>query len=171
MTASGEPLEKAAIKPPLWNGRTTIQASQIYRLYFHGPSFQVLEGVQRSEDGVIGKLQPNLPSLSGDRVTFLTKPALVELCLQTAGIWEIGRTGVLALPGSIGSLKFYEVRSNGTDIYAQVQPREDDGKARFDAQVVDARGHIYLELKDYRTSPLPYPVETDLLRPLAGLVD
>ena len=29
---------------PEWNGSYTVQAEDIYQLYFHGPAFQVLEG-------------------------------------------------------------------------------------------------------------------------------
>ncbi|NPV74744.1 MAG: SDR family oxidoreductase [Anaerolineae bacterium] len=168
---SNEALEKAAVKPPHWNGAYKVEAEQIYRLYFHGPTFQVLEGVQRSEEGVTGKLRADLPPIIGDRQTSLTRPALVELCLQTAGIWEIGKTGVLGLPGSIGSLKLYEVRASDAAIFAQVQPRQENGHLSFDAQVVDARGRLYLELKDYRTSPLPYAVESGLIEPLKKLVE
>ena len=167
-----EPLEKAVIEPPHWNGAYKVSAEQIYRLYFHGPSFQVLEGVQRAEGGgVTGKLRTDLPLISGDRQTSLTRPALVELCLQTAGIWEAGKTGVLALPGSIGLLKLYEVRPSDTAIFAQVQPRGENGHLSFDAQVVDSRGRLYLELKDYRTSPLPYAAESSLIEPLKKLVE
>jgi hypothetical protein len=165
------PLEEMTVKPPEWNGAYTVQAADIYRLYFHGPSFQVLEGVQRSGDAVLGKMNRSLPSITAEGEPDLTTPVLVELCLQTAGVWEAGATGTLALPSSIGELTLYKAEPNGVPIYAEVKPGQDeDGRMCFDARVIDAAGHLYLELHDYRTSPLPYTVEQELLKPLQELV-
>jgi hypothetical protein len=105
---------------------------------------------------VLGKLRKNLPPSTSDG-RFLNVPILVELCFQTAGIWETGSTGVLALPQSIESLRLYEQEVNGVTIYAEVTPVNDiDGSLHFDARVVDEKGNLYLDLKNYRASPLPY---------------
>jgi malonyl CoA-acyl carrier protein transacylase len=157
-------------KPPHWNGGATVGSADIYRLYFHGPSFQVLEGVQCSGTHVLGKLQSDLPPLMAGSENMISMPALVELCFQTAGIWEAGSTGVLGLPRSIQNLTLFRGSTNGTPIYADVKPRQDKNGLSFDARVVDAKGQVYLEIEGYRTSPLPYSVETDLLEPLKVLV-
>jgi NADP-dependent 3-hydroxy acid dehydrogenase YdfG/acyl carrier protein/3-hydroxymyristoyl/3-hydroxydecanoyl-(acyl carrier protein) dehydratase len=165
-------LESAIVAPPVWNGAYTVQPEDIYKLYFHGPAFQVLDGVQRSGDSVLGKLNKNLPGLTSEENRMVSTPVLVELCLQTAGIWEVGATGTLALPRSIGCLKLYRTRVNGVPIFAEVVPtRDENGALSFDARVVDAKGHLYLELNNYRTVPLPYSVESDLLSPLKGLME
>ncbi|NPV56113.1 MAG: SDR family oxidoreductase, partial [Anaerolineae bacterium] len=162
-----EPLEACSAPPPHWNGAKKLTAKEIYKLYFHGPSFQVLEAVQQDEQQVLGKLRRNLPPLTTEEREFSTSPALVELCLQTAGIWEIGATGTMALPRSIGSLRVYRTTPNGVPIYAAVKPLAgEDGRIRFDAVVVDAKGRVYLEMDDYRTEPLPYSVEKEQLEPL-----
>jgi len=101
----------------------------------------------------------------------VTTPVLVELCMQTAGIWEAGTTGALALPSSIGELRLYRITPNGQPIYAAVTPVQDpQGNLVFNARVVDAKGRVYLELDNYRTSRLPYSVDEKLLMPLRGLV-
>ena len=82
----------------------------------------------------------------------------MELCFQTAGIWEIGKTGIMALPRSIESLTLYRQNVNGAAIYAEVKPYPSgNGELHFDARVVNSKGRLYLELKD--TAPLPcrYP--------------
>ena len=128
---------EANAKAPEWNGRYTVKAEDIYRLYFHGPAFQ----------------------------------ALVELCFQTAGIWEIGKTGTMALPRAIESLTIYRQSINGANIYAVVIPSASaNGELHFDARVVDSYGRLYLDLKDYRTSPMPDAVEPSLLAPLQELM-
>ena len=157
---------------PGWNGSYTVKADDIYRLYFHGPAFQVLEGVQRSGETVLGKLNKSLPAFTGGDQVLLSTPTLVELCFQTAGIWEVGKTGTLALPRSIQSLTLYRQSINGAAIYAEVKPvRTRDGAFSFDARVVDAHGRLYLEMKDYRTTPLPYAAQKELLMPLRGLFE
>lgn len=164
--------DEPTVQPPEWNGAYTVQPEDIYRLYFHGPAFQVLDGVQRSGEGVLGRLRANLPGITDGDVQLITTPVLVELCLQTAGVWEIGATGAMALPRSIGSLKIYRPEKNGEPIFAEVVPSQaEDGEIRFDARVVDGKGRLYLELNDYRTVRLPYTVEQDLLAPLKGLVE
>ncbi len=167
----GTELNQPTMEPPVWNGAYTVDAKDIYKLYFHGPSFQVLDGVQRSGETVLGKLHRNTPSITAEVQEMLTTPVLLELCMQTAGIWEAGATGVLALPSSIGELRLYNLTPNGQPIFAAVTPIQDaEGNFTFNASVVDAKGRIYLELDNYRTSRLPYTVDEKLLTPLRELV-
>ena len=164
-------VQEANAKVPEWNGNYTVKAEDIYRLYFHGPAFQVLEGVQRSGTGLIGKMNRNLPSILSTEHTLLSTPTLVELCFQTAGIWEIGKTGTMALPSSIECLTLHRQSVNGANIYAEVEPKTSrNGELHFDARVVDSKGRLYLELKDYRTTPMPDAVEPILLVPLQELM-
>jgi NAD(P)-dependent dehydrogenase (short-subunit alcohol dehydrogenase family) len=164
-------IREANSKAPNWNGHYTVKAEEIYKLYFHGPAFQVLEGVQRSGDTVLGKLNKELPAITSLGHSLLSTPTLVELCFQTAGIWEIGKTGTMALPRSIQSLTLYRQSINGAAIYAEVRPvMSASGELSFDARVVDSNGRLYLELKEYRTSPMSDKVEPALRAPLLELM-
>lgn len=160
-------LPKAHSNPPDWNGGEMVKTEDIYRLYFHGPSFQILEGVQKSGEHVIGKMRTEPPPMIAQRRPDLLIPILVELCFQTAGLWEAGKTGILGLPSSIGHLTLYSCPPrNDAPIYAEVTPHPSaEGSLSFDARVMDAAGNLYLEIKEYRTSPLPYPIEQELLKP------
>jgi NAD(P)-dependent dehydrogenase (short-subunit alcohol dehydrogenase family) len=159
------------VTPPEWIGAYTVQAEDIYRLYFHGPAFQVLDGVQLSGNTVLGRLSSHLPPFTSGGLELLSTPVLVELCLQTAGIWEAGKTGTLCLPSSIGFIHLYSTKVDGIPVYAEVTPvRNANGQISFDARVVDAKGHLFLELRDYRTTPLPYTVEGKILAPMQALV-
>ena len=159
------------VTPPQVDETVVVKAEDIYRLYFHGPSFQVLESVSRTNGQVLGRLRAERPPILSVEQPLVTAPVLLELCLQTAGIWEAGQTGVLALPRAIGRVCFYDVQPNGEAIYAEVHPEHDEDGLRFQARVVDARGQVYLEMEDYRTSPLPYAVQEELLAPLKVLVN
>ena len=131
----------------------------------------MLEGVQRSGNGLLGKLNSRRPGLVAGAKQDPSVPVLVELCFQTAGLWEAVKTGVMALPRSIQSLKIYPHHVNGVPIFAEVHPTMENGSLTFDARVVDAKGHLYLEMKDYRTSPLPYSADQELTTPLKVLVE
>jgi malonyl CoA-acyl carrier protein transacylase len=155
---------------PIWGKETAVCSEDIYKLYFHGPSFQVLDCAQKSGDHVMGRLAKNIPTEASGETQSITTPLLVELCFQTAGLWEAGTTGIMALPHSIGTLTIYPRRVNGEPIFAEVTPRIEEGKVCFDARVVDAKGHMYLELSNYQTAPLPYAAEPELIEPMKALL-
>ena len=168
--AKSRKTEKLAI-PPEWNSGLTIKSEDIYKLYFHGPTFQVIDEAQRSNNLILGRLQTNLPPLTIENQPVLSTPLLVELCFQTAGLWEAEATGYMGLPRSIQRLTLYKQHLNGAAIYAEVKPViEQSGMMHFDARVVDAEGRLYLEMKNYRTIPLPYTVDKKLTAPLKVLV-
>ena len=156
--------------PPKWGKHKEVSSAEIYRLYFHGPSFQVLEAAQRSGDNVLGKFNKKLVSIPADEPGLFTTPLLIELCFQTAGLWEAGTTGILGLPHSIGELKVYRNYLNGSAIYAVVKPKFRDGELYFDARVMDAKGNVYLDLTDYRTTPQSDPAEVQLVEPMKMLL-
>ena len=160
-----------ALQPPVWLDKESICADDIYKLYFHGPSFQVLECAQRSGEQVLGKLTANLLPITDGGKGGKNTPLLVELCFQTAGLFEAGINGVMGLPSSIESLTVYREASGKGDLYAVVSPSEENGMLSFNAKVVDEQGNTYLELKNYRTSALPYSVEPELVAPLKVLLN
>jgi hypothetical protein len=168
--AAKVPTSDAVAIPPKWKKKESVKAKDIYKIYFHGPSFQVLQSAQLSEGKILGEFNKNLVSVSADEPSLFTTPLLIELCFQTAGLFEAGATGTLALPQSIGTLKIFKQPLNGAAIFAEVKTREMNGKYSFDARVVDAKGNVFLELTDYQTSPMPNPAEKDLVEPLKILV-
>jgi hypothetical protein len=168
--AANMPVSEVVAIPPKWMKKQSVKAEDIYKIYFHGPSFQVLHAAQLSEGKILGEFNKNLGGIFADEPELLSTPLLIELCFQTAGLVEASVTGMLALPQSIGTLKIYKQPMNGIAIFAEVKTREVDGRFSFDARVVDARGNVFLELTDYQTSSMANPAEKDLLEPLKILV-
>jgi len=133
---------------------TTVGRQAIYRTYFHGPAYQVLEGVRLVDGLATGVLRRGLPPNAADPgASELVGPRLVELCFQTAGILEIADRSVLGLPAALGSLTVYR-RAPDVELFAEARSRVEGG---FDGRVLDARGNVYLELSGYRTVALPEP--------------
>ena len=133
-----------------------IPAEAIYRVYFHGPAYQVLERADVQGDTAIGLMTADLPpnTTPADAASIMA-PRLIELCFQTAGVWDIRTTGTMALPLGLESVSVYKqpAEANGSRLYALVTAL-DGGKA-YQALVVDESGAVYVDLKGYRTVELP----------------
>ena len=108
-----------------------------------------------------------VPVAGASEYRTLTGPRLVELCFQTAGLWEAGKTGRLALPLHVGTLQLLAETVEGDDLTAVVTPAGDG----FDCAVLDAAGRVLLRLADYRTVPLPQPLTDDVRAPIASTMD
>ena len=155
--------------PPLWNGSATVEPEDIYRVYFHGPAFQVLDCAWRDGERAVGRLRTPLPPCSREGDTLVAAPRLVELCFQTAGVLEIGTQGRMGLPTGIEKLWI----DPGPDLeagptHAIVTPRSD---GRFDAEVVDADGRVRIRMQGYATTQLPVAVDDELARWIAQSYD
>ena len=79
-----------------------IEAADIYRLYFHGPAYQVVRRAWWDGKRIVGQFAKGL----GDNhhpsgLPTLMAPRLIELCFQTAGVWEMGVGGRMGLPQHI----------------------------------------------------------------------
>ena len=132
-----------------------IVAEDIYKIYFHGPAYQVLERVQVDGDRAIGLLADKLPANSQPAdVAELIAPRLVEFCFQTAGVWEIHTKQQMALPLAIGSVTAYRQETDAKGRLYAIVEAVDDGAA-FNAQVMDKSGNVFVELTGYRTVQLP----------------
>ena len=87
---------------------TAVGHDAVYRVYFHGPAYQVLDHAWRANGHVIGALAGDLPPdhEPAERVTDFV-PRLIELCFQTAGVWELGTAGRMALPTHVDRVTRY----------------------------------------------------------------
>ncbi len=155
-------LGKTKVVPP---EGPTVAADDIYRIYFHGPAYQVLAEGWSDGGRTFGRAAAELPAgTSPPDAPLCTAPRSLELCFQTAGVWEIGATSAMALPMHIDRVV---VSGNATEkldgLVAVVTPH-DDGSTH--AIVVDGKGRIRLELSGYRTVQLPGTIDDDLVAPL-----
>jgi hypothetical protein len=92
-------------------------------------------------------------------------PRLIELCFQTAGVWELGVQGRMGLPRHVREVSLYKTPTPADGrLYAVVIP--DEVKRTFDAEVLDAKGNCYLRLTGYQTVALPNAVDAAALKAL-----
>ncbi len=142
-----------------------VTAEAIYRVYFHGPAYQVLAGVWRNEETTIGEFAADLPAnhAGGSGSPLLIAPRLIELCFQTAGVAELAVDGSLGLPKRFRRLQVAPDASEATARHAVVTAGAAGG---VDAIVLDDAGRILLRLDGYETVGLPGAASADLLVPL-----
>jgi hypothetical protein len=92
-------------------------------------------------------------------------PRLIELCFQTAGVWEMGIEGRMGLPQHIDRLSLLRNPDEAESrLFAVVIPNLHEGS--FDAEVVDEKGNRYLQLSGYRTIAAPGTVDAGRLKVL-----
>ncbi len=130
----------------------SVSRDDIYRTYFHGPAYQVLERAELVGQQAYGLWPEKIPSDATPATEWLASPRLVELCFQTAGLWEISNKRSMALPMAVEHLSLYATPKGNARLWAQVDAVK-NGES-YNARVLDEAGHVYLEVKGYRTVPL-----------------
>ena len=161
--------ESAPVGQPQLSAETMVEAAQIYRIYFHGPAYQVLERAWWDGEHIIGEMAEKLPdNHQPPEQPTLMLPRLIELCFQTAGIWEMGTTSRMGLPSHIQHVSPSNGHAKGEGrLYAVVTPHPERGN--FDAEVVDANGSVYIQLNGYSTTTLPAGLDAESLKPLQAV--
>ncbi len=145
---------KIEFHPPE-NASLSITRERIYKIYFHGPAYQVIDCAGVEGNTVIARMTADLPpNIAIEGAQELVAPRLIELCFQTAGIWEMQVKRTMALPQGIESATIYRRPAESTGTLFALVTAVDDGVS-FDAQVVDAEGLVYADIKGYRTVQLP----------------
>jgi hypothetical protein len=93
-------------------------------------------------------------------------PRVIELCFQTAGIWEMGLDSRMGLPLHIDRLtlspKITELAAS--PLYAVVTRKPD--QSSFDAEIVDANGNRYVRFTGYHTISVPDSIDSQKLKAL-----
>jgi acyl transferase domain-containing protein/NAD(P)-dependent dehydrogenase (short-subunit alcohol dehydrogenase family)/acyl carrier protein len=149
---------------------TPIEAGEIYRLYFHGPAYQVVKRAWWDGTRIVGLMNSNLPhNHQPANRPLAMMPRLIELCFQTAGLWEMGMQGRMGLPRHIDRVQV--VQNSETAIgplYALVTPNTQ--RQMFEARVIDAKGSVYLILDGYRTVALPEAINPERLKALQAMM-
>jgi len=115
---------------------------------------------------IVGLMAKNLPdNHRPSDLPAVMGPRLIELCFQTAGVWEMGIEGRMGLPQHIDRVGSVCLPDSAEErLYAVVTPKLNDNS--FDAEVVDARGNRYLQLSGYRTVAIPNAVDAEAVEKL-----
>jgi NAD(P)-dependent dehydrogenase (short-subunit alcohol dehydrogenase family) len=143
-----------------------VDAATIYRAYFHGPAYQVVERAWWDGNRIIGQMAKDLShNHHPSELPTFAAPRLIELCFQTAGLWEMGVQGRRGLPLHIDQVRIWRTAEQAEGrLFAVVTPHPDAGS--FDAEVLDTTGNRYVHLRGYRTVTVPDAIDADSLKAL-----
>ena len=141
-----------------------VESADIYRVFFHGPAYQVLERAWLEEHRTVGQFAKRLPSHhhpSGKPLAMA--PRLIELCFQAAALREVAGQGRIGLPLHIDQVSIWRApEAADGPLCAVVTPDPNDDS--FHAEVVDTAGNRYVQLRGYRMVAHPDAVDVEPLR-------
>ncbi len=143
-----------------------VTRDQIYKIFFHGPAYQVIDSAWKNGNQIVGQFAQNLsPNHDPADLPLTASPRFLEMCFQSASLEGLVFQSKLGLPDAFR--KFQILASPEMDpsatYFAVVTSNPDE---TYDVRIVDSKGSIYLVLQGYRTMNLPDPVPADLLEPL-----
>ena len=142
-----------------------LTPDEVYRLYFHGPTYQVVGSAWKWGDGAAARFAADLPPQVDEPV--LIGPRLVELCFQTVGLFEAGTEGRFALPLHVDAVRLNGRPAERAGLVATARP---DGHGAFTCTVRDDAGALVLRVDGYRTVPLPDPPRADVVAPMRSVM-
>ncbi len=169
---SKQPPASVTVKAPakVSDSDSVLHAADIYRVYFHGPAYQVIERAWWDGKRMIGLMAAGLPSnhQPSDRPTLMA-PRLIELCFQTAGLWEMSVQNRFGLPLAVRRVSLLRAPELAEgQLYCVVTPHPE--QERFDAEVVDTKRNCYVQLSGYRTAAMPNSPDAEPLKALHAVM-
>ena len=131
-----------------------VTPAEIYRQYFHGPSFQVLGGIVRVNEKESLALYNTTPApqwTDGPR-TLLANPMLIEAAFQCCGFQDMAIAHKMTLPDGIAEVAVLnnQLPPARLYLYGVNKGTTADGKTLHDAYVFDAQGNVWVEIHGYQ---------------------
>ena len=157
------PTESRTAAVPKETGQV-LHSGDIYRIYFHGPAYQVLEAAWMSDAQMIGRMAKHLPGNHvPENLIMRMEPRVIELCFQTASLWLMSEKGIMGLPHHVDEVRLLRGPRADNLLYAVVNRRGEDS---FDVDVVESSGAVCLQVKGYKTVAVPATADLAPLRVL-----
>ncbi len=131
-----------------------VDRAEIYTKYFHGPSFQVLDGIINvDENAVLAVYKKPAAALFADgERDLIAYPMLIEAAFQTCGYRDMAVENRSTLPDYIGKLDVHGKGPAPQKLYilGVFNGKNIEGKSIYDAFVFDEKGKLWIELQDYQ---------------------
>ncbi|MGE5206027.1 MAG: SDR family NAD(P)-dependent oxidoreductase, partial [Chlamydiota bacterium] len=168
---SRQAVQAATMPAPGSPAGSIITAADVYRVYFHGPAYQVVEQAWWDGDRLTAKLAKTLPANHHPpELATVISPRLIELCFQAAGLWELSMQGQLGLPQHVDQVRVLRPPELAEgSLYSVVAPQSES--SQFDVEVLDTAGNVYVQLRGYRTVAFPKGVDASTLQALQALMN
>jgi hypothetical protein len=157
------PEPEGRAEAPEGPARPAAGHDDIYRVFFHGPAYQVIGEAWHRGDAAVARVAADLPAGHEPQGACTTsEPRLAEACFQTAGLWEIGRAGHMALPAHADLVTMPHRPQKKTQLFAIVN----QGSRGYDCRVTDREGNVVLRVDGYRTVDVDGSLPPGLIQPI-----
>ena len=122
---------------------------QIYDLFFHGPSYQVLESVSYlSNNNILAKyVLPEIPMYDYE-VNYQINPLAIEAAFQAAGLHFMLKHKKAALPTAIDNVHLFETKKKVVLIRA-IFLKKTKTHAHYNVELIDENGDCKIKLENY----------------------
>jgi hypothetical protein len=146
-------------RQPMALGPHAVDRDEIYSLFFHGPTFQVVAAAEWRDGVLLARLNAPLPPWHIDGRPALMAPRLIEFALQSAGLLAMGDQPAMAIPRHIARIEYFLPSDERSlpELFAAATP----GEAGIDIDLFDLEGRVHMRIAGYRTTALPYPIAQD----------
>lgn len=163
--------EKIDVKKYAAGSVPLLTKSEIYEIYFHGPSFQVLDGLIEvsGRRSVVKYREPGLPLFDTAGYKLQIDPLYIESALQGAGMYDMIVNGLFSLPSKIKRLLHF---GNGKAEYVVSDFLfKDETHSYFNVYVVDAAGSVIVKLEELGIIHTRFPINIreDLAKKMKGI--
>ena len=146
----------------------TVNAADVYAVFFHGPAFRVVAAATRVGGEMVCEWQPALPAWTHAPTNAAQPdPRWLELCLQTAGLLELATTQRMLIPKRIASVEHGAAPERGTPGRVFAHAKRSEAGAAIDITLEKQDGTRLLHVRGYRTEPLPFSSDAVALQALA----
>ena len=135
------------------NAAPVVTKEEIYKKYFHGPSFQVLGGILRVNEKESLAVYNTTPKPQWpEPKTLLANPMLIEAAFQCCGFQDMSVANKMTLPDGIKAVAVFkrEVPPQKLYLYGVNKGLTADGKTLHDAYVFDEQGNVWVEIHGYQ---------------------
>ena len=147
-------LEAHAVRCPAPAGQEAggIAGADVYRVFFPGPAFQVIDAARLHGATLVSRL-------SAGPVLIPSQARLTEFAMQSAGLLELATSSRRMIPHRIGSISPLpgDAAPPAGPLFAIARAAHEPGA--IDIDVIDAAGAPVLTLARYETVELPFPAE------------
>jgi len=137
------------------NFRYKVTKDEIYKTYFHGPSFQVLDGIINVERkyvlGVYKK--PKAPLWENKNENLIFFPMIIEAAFQNSAYRDIRFSQTLSLPDAAGEITLHSTNPSETLFVYSLYKGEKEGRSIYDIFVFDSAGKPVVEIMGYAGIP------------------
>ena len=141
-------------RPPLPGGPDLV-----YPPMFHGPAFQVIGRFGRDGAALVSRPAESLARWDIREHAGGLPTHLLELVLQTCGIWELAETGRMMRPYQIDEVMVKRQPAEGAVVRVRPRPGRAQDDRVFDGVAINESGREVLRINGYRPLDLGTPAD------------